>query len=211
MAAKVIQKATTAGCTLLMAGGFVIGYNQLGSADSTPFNSQQGARVQSEQSVTAPRQAVVDSAAASVPGTYCNKRSYKTVVKKYSRGAARLPLRCGTSTWGFKHITHRWNAAFDSKIALTIARGEKVKDLQQDGGTAIYALFNNKCVELFRVIYNGGAYRGNGVRPQGIITAYHRALGTASAGSPAGATAPGSTDANAVPKYRTNCRVDQDI
>jgi hypothetical protein len=49
------------------------------------------------------------------------------------------------------------------------------------------------------------------VRPQGIIAAYHRTLGTARAGSPAGVTVSGSTDADAVPKYRTNCRVDQDI
>jgi hypothetical protein len=68
-------------------------------------------------------------------------------------------LRCGTSSWGFKHLTGhgRWNAAFDAKIALTIARGERVTDLQQDGGSAIYALFNNRCTELFRVIYNGRA------------------------------------------------------
>jgi hypothetical protein len=109
-------------------------------------------------------------AEASVPRTFCNNHAYTYVVKNYSRGAARLPLRCGTSTWGFRHITHRWDAAFDSSIALTIARGEVVNDLQQDGGSHIYALFNDRCTELFRVIYNAGAYRGNGVRPQGIIT-----------------------------------------
>ncbi len=116
------------------------------------------------------------AAQASVPTTFCNSHPYTYVVKNYSRGGAKLPLRCGTTTWGFKHITHRWNAAFDSKIALTISRGEVVTDVQQDGGSAIYALFDNRCEELFRVIYNGGAYRGNGVRPQGIITAYDRTV-----------------------------------
>jgi hypothetical protein len=118
------------------------------------------------------------AAQASVPTTFCNSHAYTYVVKNYSRGSARLPLRCGTTTWGFRHITHRWNAAFDSKIALTISRGEAVRDVQQDGGSAIYALFDNRCNELFRVIYNGGAYRGNGVRPQGIITAYDRTVVT---------------------------------
>lgn len=104
----------------------------------------------------------------------CGGSGHTHVVKRYSRGAARLPLRCGTATWGYRHITHRWNAAFDREIALTIARGDVVQDLQGDGGSAIYALFDRRCKELFRVIYNGGAYRGTGVRPQGIITAYYR-------------------------------------
>ncbi|MEV0664670.1 hypothetical protein AB0I58_24975 [Spirillospora sp. NPDC050365] len=136
---------------------------------------------------------------ASVSKSYCIHRSYKTVVRAYTRGSKHLPLRCGTSTWGFKHITHRWNATFDKTIALTIARGEMVTDLQGDGGTAIYALFNNKCVELFRIIYNGGALHGKSLRPQGIITAYYRS-GSARARN----TAP-------APRYRTDCPVHQNI
>jgi hypothetical protein len=89
-----------------------------------------------------------------------------------------------------------------------------VTDLQQDGGSAIYALFNNRCTELFRVIYNGRAYRGNGVRPQGVITAYYRtgvgpaiaADSTDSADSTLGADGAALTT-----RYRTDCEVIQEI
>jgi hypothetical protein len=143
----------------------------------------------------------VPSANASVPVSWCNGKSYKKVVRTYTRGTGHYPLRCGTSSWGFHHITHRWNASFDAKIALTIARGEDVADVQQDGGSNIFALFNNKCQELFRVIYNGHAYRGNGIRPQGIITAYDRSV--ISTALPEGA--------KVAPVYRTDCGVTQGI
>lgn len=47
-----------------------------------------------------------------------------------------------------------------------------MKDLRQDGGIQIFALFDSRCKEKFRVIYNGGPLHGTGVRPQGVITAY---------------------------------------
>lgn len=161
--------------------------------------------------------ATAANASASVPTTYCGGRSYTHVVKSYSRGAVSLPLRCGTATWGFTHITARWNSSFDANIALTISRGEEVTDRQGDGGSAIYALFDGRCRELFRVIYNGGAYRGNDVRPQGIITAYdtsivhttyERQIGPVS--YPAHGSA--ESDVTAVmPTYGTNCEVIQNI
>lgn len=144
------------------------------------------------------------TAQASVPTTVCNGQSYQSLVKTYTYGAQQLALRCGTATWGFIHIKARWNAAFDSMIALTIARGEKVTDLQQDGGSVIFALFDNSCHELFRVIYNGGAYNGNGVRPQGIITAYYVTTG----GTVIPSAAP---DSVALASYRTDCPVIQNI
>jgi hypothetical protein len=137
------------------------------------------------------------SAEASVAKTYCNGKSYQSLVKTYQHGAQTLALRCGTASWGFKHVTSRWNAAYDSMIALTIAQGEKVTDLQGDGGSAIFVLFGASCNELFRVIYNGRAYLGTGVSPQGIITAYY----------PTGV----GTAAVAAAGYRTNCTVTQSI
>jgi hypothetical protein len=142
--------------------------------------------------------AAPQAAYASVPKSWCDGKSYKKVVKNYHRGAGSYPLRCGNARWGFLHITHRWNAAFDSSIALTIAKGEEVKDLQQDGGSAIFALFDNRCHELFRVIYNGGALHGNGIRPQGIITAYYRTGST-------------SAEERMSPSYRKDCGVIQQI
>jgi hypothetical protein len=156
-------------------------------------------------------------ASADVPTTYCGGRSYTYVVKSYTRGAAALPLRCGTLTWGFTHIKARWNPTFDANIALTISRGEEVTDWQGDGGSAIYALFDDRCRELFRVIYNGGAYRGNDVRPQGVITAYEtqfpptayeRQIGPVSYAARGNAA---SHMTAATPSYRTDCPVIQNI
>jgi hypothetical protein len=148
----------------------------------------------------------VASAQASVPATYCDGRSMQMVVKNYYRGSEPRPLRCGKGTWGFLHITGhgRWDDAFDANIALTISRGEEVGDLQQDGGSSIYALFDNRCHELFRVIYNGGAYLGTTtISPQGIITAYDDSvIGTALTPEQTG---------DATPAYRTDCEVIQNI
>lgn len=106
--------------------------------------------------------------------SYCSGNSYTYLIKTYDRGSEKLALRCGTSSWGFNHITARWNSTFDSEMALTISRIERVDDYQGDGRSAIYALFDVRCNEIFRVIYNGRVYNGNGVSPQGIITAYER-------------------------------------
>lgn len=162
------------------------------------------------------------TAHASVPTTYCSGHSYTYIVKNYYRGSAARPLRCGTTSWGFNHIKGRWNSAFDANIALTISRGESVADYQQDGGSRIYALFNNYCNELFRVIYNGGAYNGYGVRPQGIITAYYitnSAIATSpgvNAVTPDGKDAPANRtvltrDRTDTAQYRTDCPVYQGI
>jgi hypothetical protein len=110
-----------------------------------------------------------DVVAASVPTSYCNGKAESLVVKNYKRAADTIPLRCGTPTYGFVHLVTRgrWNAAFDSQIAQTIARGEVSAD------RTIYATFDARCHELFRVVVNPGPIGGNGFRPQGIITAYH--------------------------------------
>lgn len=113
------------------------------------------------------------TASASVGSAWCNGRSDNSVVTNYYRGNAARPIRCGTTSWGFRHVTQRWNAAYDAMMRATIARGESVGDAQGDGGTQIYAAFDGSCHELFRVIYNGGSLHGTGVNPQGVITAYY--------------------------------------
>jgi hypothetical protein len=123
---------------------------------------------------------------ASGSASYCNGRSQVSLVKTYTYGSQQLALRCGTSTWGFVHIKPRWNATFDSMIALTIARGEKVTDLQQDGGSKIFALFDGSCHELFRAYYSPSG---------GIVIAPNRA-------------APSIAEATT---YRTDCAVIQNI
>ncbi|NGO45530.1 hypothetical protein [Streptomyces ureilyticus] len=55
----------------------------------------------------------------------CRNHGRNYVVREYFRGPARYTLRCGTSTWGWKHIQHRWNTRFDNKISNTIANGRQ--------------------------------------------------------------------------------------
>ncbi|GAA1877143.1 hypothetical protein [Lapillicoccus jejuensis] len=152
------------------------------------------------------------TAQASVPSNYCSGKSYTYLVKTYAYGVEKLALRCGTASWGFVHIANygRWNSTFDSMIALTISQGEKVTDLQQDGGNRIFALFDGNCHELFRVIYNGNAYNGSGVSPQGIITAYYSTSGTAKTPGTI-ATYPQMKAGVTNPAYRTDCPVIQNI
>lgn len=108
------------------------------------------------------------TASASVPPTFCNGKSEESVVVNYRRGSLVLPLRCGTQTYGFRHVVARgrWNADFDSRIAEAIARGQQSKD------KTIYSIFNADCLELFRVVVNPGPIGRDGFRPQGVITAY---------------------------------------
>jgi len=98
------------------------------------------------------------------------------------------------------HLSARWNAAFDSEIQLTIAQDEKVSDRQQDGGSVIFALFDADRQEIFRVIYNGGAYDGNGMRPQGIISACART-------SIPTVIRPNAAEISQAAVYRTDCSV----
>jgi hypothetical protein len=129
------------------------------------------------------------AASLSVPASFCAGKSANTIVRVYTRGATPIPLRCGTSAWGFNHITARWNGAFDAQIALTLARGENAR------GSSVYTLFDTECNPLFVVVANLGALNGTGVRPQGVITAYQvttsLAVPAAAVSGPAAVTGPG--------------------
>jgi hypothetical protein len=95
----------------------------------------------------------------------CAGRSKTYIVKKFFRGPAVYPLRCGTSTWGYNHlIKHGYNP---SSIALTVAQGTQIIGKQK------FVYSSNSCPSFtYDVVFNTGALNGNGVQPQGIITAY---------------------------------------
>lgn len=113
-------------------------------------------------SVTTAIAAESTAAAATNP---CAGRSKTYIVRKFFRGPAVYPLRCGTSTWGYNHlIKHGYDP---SSIALTVAQGQQSLTQQ----SFIYS--SNSCPSFtYKVVFNTGALNGNGVRPQGIITAY---------------------------------------
>jgi hypothetical protein len=98
----------------------------------------------------------------------CKGKSETYIVKKFFRGPAVYPLRCGTSSWGYIHLV-KGHPYDPSAIALTVARG------QQDAIFQIftYVLSRSTCPTVtYKVVYNDGALHGTKVRPQGIITAY---------------------------------------
>jgi hypothetical protein len=140
-----------------------------------------------------------ERALAGAPPGSCQGKSEESVVKAYTRGILAIPLRCGTLTYGFTHIVDRgrWNDVFDSDIALTIARGE------ENGDGSIYAWFDDRCVEQFRVVVNQGPIGGSGFRPQGVITAYARTYPTTIAYR----TAYGRPDSASTAATRTDCPI----
>ncbi|MGY4993292.1 hypothetical protein [Streptomyces sp. 900105245] len=108
------------------------------------------------------------SAAASSFDAKCRSHSRTYVLKKYYRRVPVGPptfytLRCGTSTWGWKHIKlrHGWNSSMDRKISAAIGSGDP-------NGRGGYSTYANQCprIEKFRTIL--GTPGGN----NDLLTAY---------------------------------------
>ncbi|MFI7008897.1 hypothetical protein [Streptomyces sp. NPDC050145] len=93
----------------------------------------------------------------------CRSHSRTYVLKKYYRGPRAITLRCGTPTWGWKHIKarHGWSSTMDKKINAAIWSGD-------DNGRGGYSTYLNQCprVEKFRTII--GTPAGN----NDLLTAY---------------------------------------
>ncbi|MGD3109521.1 hypothetical protein [Streptomyces sp. YGL11-2] len=91
-----------------------------------------------------------------------NGRNY--IVRQYFRGVQRYTLRCGTTTWGWKHIKlrHGWNAGMDGKINNAIANGAP-------NGRGGFSIYTNQCppVERFRTIIGTPAGLND------VLTAYN--------------------------------------
>lgn len=116
--------------------------------------------------VASPAVASVGTTPQAASTTICPpSQSYASIVKNYYRGSTIFPLRCGNGAFGYRHFSDRWNAEFSSMITLTVSRGVS-------GGTGVLYYIPRACASpTFKVVYNLGAYNGNGIRPQGIITA----------------------------------------
>jgi hypothetical protein len=122
-------------------------------------------------SVAAPRAAA--SIAAAAAADPCSGKSQTKVVTTFIRGPEVFPLRCGTTTWGYNHIVYRDHNYDPALIALTISRGSQPVPGEQ---VLQYKWESETCPVNYKytytVVYNQGALNGNGVRPQGVITAY---------------------------------------
>lgn len=60
------------------------------------------------------------------PNTACRSHGKNYVVRTYFRGPNKYTLRCGTRTWGWKHIKagHGWNNTMNRKISAAIWSGK---------------------------------------------------------------------------------------
>jgi hypothetical protein len=103
------------------------------------------------------------TAAADSFDAKCRSHSRTYVLKKYYRGPQFFTLRCGTSTWGWKHIKarHGWNSTMDRKIDAAIWSGDP-------NGRGGYSTYLNQCprVEKFRTII------GTPAGTNDLLTAY---------------------------------------
>ncbi len=105
---------------------------------------------------------IVGPAADSIDAT-CKKHSRKYIVRKYYRGPKFYTLRCGTKTWGWKHIKarHGWNKTMDKKISTAIWSGSP-------NGRGGFSTYTNTCpnIEKFRTII------GTPAGTNDLLTAY---------------------------------------
>ncbi|MEU7426688.1 hypothetical protein [Streptomyces sp. NPDC040750] len=110
----------------------------------------------------------VSVAAAGSFDSKCRSHSRTYVLKKYYRQVPVGPptfytLRCGTKTWGWKHIKlrHGWNSTMDRKISAAIGTGSP-------NGRGGYSTYLNQCprVEKFRTILGTPGGRND------LLTAY---------------------------------------
>ncbi|MEV0301631.1 hypothetical protein [Streptomyces prasinus] len=101
-------------------------------------------------------------AADSVAAT-CKSRSRNHIVRKYYRGPEFYTLRCGTKSWGWKHIKarHGWNKTMDKKISTAIWSGSP-------NGRGGFSTYTNTCprIEKFRTII------GTPAGKKDLLTAY---------------------------------------
>ncbi|MFI9809496.1 hypothetical protein ACIHEJ_35030 [Streptomyces sp. NPDC052301] len=94
----------------------------------------------------------------------CRHHSRTYIVRTYYRGPSKYTLRCGTKTWGWRHIKlgHGWNSTMDRRISAAIWSG-------QPNGRGGFSTYNAACppVEKFRTIIGTPAGRND------LLTAYN--------------------------------------
>ncbi|MEU9985120.1 hypothetical protein [Streptomyces sp. NPDC050856] len=102
-------------------------------------------------------------AAADTIDAKCRSHGRNYVVRQYYRGPGKYTLRCGTKTWGWKHIKlrHGWNSTMDRKISAAIWSGAP-------NGRGGFSTYTNQCpsIEKFRTIIGTPAGRND------LLTAY---------------------------------------
>ncbi|WP_328666776.1 hypothetical protein OG905_07090 [Streptomyces sp. NBC_00322] len=128
------------------------------SALVIPAASPATAATSSPAATSSSAEVVADSIDAT-----CRSHSRTYIVRTYYRGPGKYTLRCGTSTWGWKHIKarHGWNSTMDRKISAAIWSG-------RPNGRGGYSTYTNTCpsIEKFRTII------GTPAGTNDLLTAY---------------------------------------
>ncbi|MGW3337041.1 hypothetical protein ACWDCL_06080 [Streptomyces sp. NPDC001009] len=105
----------------------------------------------------------------------CKSQHYSKVAYTFYIGPSKMPLRCGTKTWGYNHIVERgrWSTSFKNKISDTLFNG-----YERTAGVYYRYKVGTGCSSKpprknFKVVVNKGPLGGmpGGLTPQGIITA----------------------------------------
>jgi len=107
----------------------------------------------------------------------CSGQVASHIVRKYkNKYGTYINLRCGTSGYGFNHISSRWTSNFEWYISHTLSGANTLSWNREDqgGGTWVYnahfpAIPGQIC---FRVVVSMNKYADG--KNKGIITAYYR-------------------------------------
>ncbi|MFF8650894.1 hypothetical protein ACF06D_22015 [Streptomyces griseoluteus] len=117
----------------------------------------------------------VPAAAAASASNPCKSQHYSKVAYTFYIGPSKMPLRCGTKTWGYNHIVERgrWSTSFKNKISDTLFNG-----YERTPGVYYRYKVGTGCSSKpprknFKVVVNKGPLGGmpGGLTPQGVITA----------------------------------------
>ncbi|MEU0242783.1 hypothetical protein ABZ192_00360 [Streptomyces sp. NPDC006235] len=115
------------------------------------------------------------AAAAVSASNPCKSKHYSKVAYTFYIGPSKMPLRCGTKTWGYNHIVERgrWSTSFKNKISDTLFNG-----YERTPGVYYRYKVGTGCSSKpprknFKVVVNKGPLGGKpgGLTPQGVITA----------------------------------------
>ncbi|MGW3486540.1 hypothetical protein [Streptomyces sp. NPDC001054] len=127
-----------------------------------------------DDTVPAPGRGAAPEISVQSVASKCKGAAPKTVAVTYYRGPSKVYLRCGTKSYGYKHLVarKRWSTNFSNKIKKTIWSGTIVTNTP---GERTYERIVVQCPPSiqFRVVTNPGPYgKDPRINPQGIITAY---------------------------------------
>ncbi|GAA2544981.1 hypothetical protein GCM10010210_14920 [Pseudonocardia hydrocarbonoxydans] len=143
-----------------------------GDGDPSGGHMFRGLRLFPIVAMIAASAAILAPSASASPAIECGTLASETIAKTYVSPRSTWTLRCGTTRYGYRHISSRWTSDpnFDDKIRVTLSYGS----FKREGNAVTYqctrVLVNCKGY-IFRVVHENSPFADG--RAQGIITAYN--------------------------------------